>query len=636
MERDAVLDLLQRYRAATSRDDTPTPVLAWLDTAIDAGEPNRAAFDRFLGVFNPLRRDTVEQPADAMIERIIESTGVAHAELLARSDRDARIASLVALLRFARERLKRLTEPRDLAAFFEYYNDLDDRDKELRIDAPDPEGIESFQGDDGTGVRLMTGHAAKGLEAETVFVTRVDSQHGFPSRKNRNDESLPACLTPPDEGVAPRTAQQAIDDEERRLFYVASTRARSRLVILGTPPKNKGPNTVNYFCEIRDTPDLAILRTQADILEGSAADELSGMTATLRAGDAYRTRLAHAQRDARDKAARALDNAATPDVTAESLDTIARTLRSYAEHLGVIAAARAGEALPPWAVTTELRSLHSTLQPAEADAEDGDNLAHGLRALAAPLHLSYSMLNAYKRCGRCFYLSHVHRLAESTTSSLLVGAAAHTALEKFAHLWQHAEADGLPTPGVETLAKLADDALLALVPTTEAVDPLQREQLRAQMHHAIEDFAGPTTEIRDTELDIKTNYHCDGVDHRLTAKIDRYDQIGNAYRIIDYKTGKPSESKLMPKADDLQFALYTIALADHLNMPSPDDLIGTAEYWVLSTGERGRVKLEDIAARLPRTRKAIDTLIAGILAGAYKQGTPGYGCSGACNAFFGE
>ena len=58
------------------------------------------------------------------------------------------------------------------------------------------------------GIRLMTIHAAKGLEFDTVFVIQANEGR-IPYKKAEKAEEI---------------------EEERRLFYVAMTRAKNRLV----------------------------------------------------------------------------------------------------------------------------------------------------------------------------------------------------------------------------------------------------------------------------------------------------------------------------------------------------------------------------------------------------------------------
>ena len=62
-----------------------------------------------------------------------------------------------------------------------------------------------------TGVLLMTVHAAKGLEFDTVFITGLE-EGLFPHEGHENDE-------------------ERDEEEERRLFYVALTRAKRRLIL---------------------------------------------------------------------------------------------------------------------------------------------------------------------------------------------------------------------------------------------------------------------------------------------------------------------------------------------------------------------------------------------------------------------
>ena len=77
------------------------------------------------------------------------------------------------------------------------------------------------------GVNLMTMHAAKGLEFDTVFVIEAN-EGSCPYKKATADEEI---------------------EEERRLFYVAMTRAKRKLVISYVKEKNGKSKTPSRFID---------------------------------------------------------------------------------------------------------------------------------------------------------------------------------------------------------------------------------------------------------------------------------------------------------------------------------------------------------------------------------------------------
>ncbi|TAL51267.1 ATP-dependent helicase [Patescibacteria group bacterium] len=72
-------------------------------------------------------------------------------------------------------------------------------------------------------VRIMTVHAAKGLEFKHVFVVNLIAQR-FPTNQKNDAIPLPEGL-----GSSPANDKDAHLEEERRLFYVAMTRAKQGL-----------------------------------------------------------------------------------------------------------------------------------------------------------------------------------------------------------------------------------------------------------------------------------------------------------------------------------------------------------------------------------------------------------------------
>src|SRR5258706_4010657 len=82
----------------------------------------------------------------------------------------------------------------------------------------------------------MTVHAAKGLEFDNVYVLRL-IQRGFPAGERRRVLEFPAELIKEEQPQGSFHIQ-----EERRLFYVAVTRARHRLTLNTVENKRSKPS----------------------------------------------------------------------------------------------------------------------------------------------------------------------------------------------------------------------------------------------------------------------------------------------------------------------------------------------------------------------------------------------------------
>src|SRR4029077_10006045 len=99
-------------------------------------------------------------------------------------------------------------------------------------------GSINLEQESGDAVQLMTVHAAKGLEFDHVYVLRL-VQRGFPAGEKPRVLEFPVELMKEEQPV---TAGSFHIQEERRLFYVAVTRARHRLTLNTVENKRTKPS----------------------------------------------------------------------------------------------------------------------------------------------------------------------------------------------------------------------------------------------------------------------------------------------------------------------------------------------------------------------------------------------------------
>jgi len=98
-------------------------------------------------------------------------------------------------------------------------------------------------------VRLMTVHTAKGLEFDHVFILRANSP-SFPASFKETLVEFPRELRDAD-SITPQDDKTLHEQEERRLFYVAMTRARDRLTVYAKQGTGKtDPTPPGYLREL--------------------------------------------------------------------------------------------------------------------------------------------------------------------------------------------------------------------------------------------------------------------------------------------------------------------------------------------------------------------------------------------------
>ncbi|MFC9114756.1 ATP-dependent helicase [Streptomyces sp. NPDC057092] len=135
-------------------------------------------------------------------------------------------------------------------------------------------------------VRLMTAHRAKGLEWGLVVVAGV--QEGLWPDLRRRGSLLEADRIGRD-GLAEPLTPGALLAEERRLFYVAATRARDRLVVTAVKaPSDDGDQPSRFLTELGVEPKDVTGRPRRPLSVAALVAELRATTVDPRVSDALR------------------------------------------------------------------------------------------------------------------------------------------------------------------------------------------------------------------------------------------------------------------------------------------------------------------------------------------------------------
>jgi ATP-dependent DNA helicase UvrD/PcrA len=152
-------------------------------------------------------------------------------------------AALYFVQEWEKKKVNKTTELRELIEYLEYFREAG--------------GVIPLQASEGeNAVRLMTVHGAKGLEFPYVFILRANSS-SFPASYKETLVAFPRELRDP--GSLTQADDKTMHaQEERRLFYVAMTRARDSLRIYAREGGGKNDKTPpGYIRELCSKPAIA-------------------------------------------------------------------------------------------------------------------------------------------------------------------------------------------------------------------------------------------------------------------------------------------------------------------------------------------------------------------------------------------
>lgn len=225
---------LRQVMRAISRDNRESQVV-----------PLSAALDRVEGgaeVVAAIRRvrDEIQSRgamARAALDIIVREFGLDLASPILQ-------AALQFVQDWERKKVNRTIELTELVDYLEYFREAG--------------GVIPLQAkDDENAVRLMTVHGAKGLEFPHVFMLRA-IKPSFPNAYRETMVAFPPELRDPD-SIREVDDKTLHDQEERRLFYVAMTRARDSLLIYAREGSGKIDKTPpGYLRELINNKDVGL------------------------------------------------------------------------------------------------------------------------------------------------------------------------------------------------------------------------------------------------------------------------------------------------------------------------------------------------------------------------------------------
>jgi DNA helicase-2/ATP-dependent DNA helicase PcrA len=393
-----------------------------------------------------------------------------------------------------------------LREFLEYFHYFQQAGGSITLDEKHSEGEITEAGAGAQdAVQLMTVHAAKGLEFDHVFVLRL-CRNSFPVRNRRPVFEFPDTLMKEE---LPQGDHHVL--EERRLFYVALTRARKRLMLTTIVRDRTKPSP--FLEDIEQ--EMARLAKDVERITPAAP----AVTRQKIAG-----KMPCAPRQAQNGPALRQENPGTPAAAGTAgLFPDPQRAAYQASRIGAWAA----EYRPP---------------------------------VGRPLELSDDAIELYRSCPQKFLFERSWHLRGRPNAALTFGSLMHAIVK-----WFVKEASAGRTPPLEELltryqrewksAGFEDDY------QEESYRDEGREQLRR--FHARVSAAPPSLQDQEKPFSLPL-----ANDVLLTGRMDQIHSLpGGACEVVDYKTGTPRDEKHAKKS--LQLSYYALAARDALDLGKP-------------------------------------------------------------------
>lgn len=395
----------------------------------------------------------------------------------------------------------------------------------------------------GSAVRLLTAHRSKGLEWPLVVVAHVQ-QDGWPDLRRRS--TLLQADRIGEHGVVPPVSARELLMEERRLFYVACTRARQRLVVTAVASaEDDGEQPSRFLEELGVGVERVVGRPRRPL-------SMAGLVSELR---------------------RTVADPATSEPLREA--AARRLARLAGETIGTRALVPSADPATWWGTRAATRSVQPVRDPDQ------------------PVPVSASVLESMMVCPTQWFLEREAGGIARAHQSANLGELLHALAQRVA--------TGEVEPSVDVLMAHVDAVWDRLDFRTPWSKTREHERVRAALARFLQWHLANPRRLVGTEAQFETVVSLDdGESVRLTGYADRLelDADGDVV-VVDLKTGRTKPSNKSVEGH-VQLGLYQLAV-DHgaVGEVAPEARAGGAELvqlGLLDGGDAAVVQVQDVQA----------------------------------------
>jgi DNA helicase-2/ATP-dependent DNA helicase PcrA len=470
------------------------------------------------------------------------------------------------------------------------------------------------------GVRVMTMHAAKGLEFDHVYVLGLMAAR-MPGPRRRAMEPIPNALIK--EAVPPDTkATHAA--EMRRLLHVAMTRARRRLVLAFPERSERGAlqQPSPFAEEAREAVGGAWEERHEELF--GPAETLQSTFRMLR--DELLTTVAQVGGrlgELRFDTDLDVSHAVVRYLELLKLAALLERTRAGEQDVGDVLGEINARLLQ--AATSEQREIFETsaLDEYLLDAERDEKLrARAVAQRSEPslesflprrgdgLALSASDIETYRTCPLKYKFARVFRIPSEPTMNQRFGILVHQVLERY-----HAAES---PAGLPTLLNLLEAGWRR----GGFGDSEEERQFRAKATQALVRYHDRFQDDDAEPVWFERSFQFRMGPHLLRGRVDRVDKLPDGgYELIDYKTGRPKSPAQL--RDDVQLSLYAV---------------GAREAWELEAAQQAYYYvLDDTKVPVPRSEEDRDWItetvfeVADGILGQGFEPTPSFAACSVCD-----